>query len=758
MSEPTDTPALPTREAILEYIRTAQGPLNKRDLARAFAIKGPDRVWLKRLLKDLEDEGALERQEGRRIAPPASLPPVTVLEIVGLDTDGEMRAKPAHWQHEGAPPPLFVVQSSHNAPLAERSRILGKLTKQPDGSYEARVIRFLSEAPPRVIGRYEHGPTGYGRVLPADKKVRNDFLVAPEDQAGALPGEVVVCEVLPRSHRQQRLVRVLERVGAAGDPKAASLLAILEYGIPIDFPAAVREDVESCATPPLGDRADLRSIPLVTIDGQDARDFDDAVFAEPDGEAGGWHIIVAIADVAYYVRPETLLDKVAYERGNSVYFPDRVVPMLPERLSNDLCSLRPHEDRACLAVHMWIDGEGRMHKHRFVRGLMRSAARLVYEQAQAAIEGRLDETTTPLLESVIKPLYGAYAALKHARDRRGTLDLDLPERAVQLSPEGVVVNIGVRHRLDSHRLIEEFMICANVAAAEGLESKSVPCVYRVHDQPNEERLEGLRGMLDSLGYTLAKGKLRPSNFTLILDKVRDKPEQTLVNETILRSQAQAVYAPENIGHFGLALRRYAHFTSPIRRYADLLVHRGLIRAFGLGAGGFEGTFPNLEDASLHISQTERRAAAAERDAKDRYVAAFLADRVGARFPGRITSVTRFGLFVALLETGADGLVPISTLPDDFYIHDEVRNALIGQRWQRVYRLGAAVEVTLLEADRVTGGLLFRMENRDGADLPYAPLKGLEPPGGHRDRMNKRRIMTKARKVEGERKKARKPKR
>ncbi len=756
MTDPKAPPARPTREAILEHIRTASGPVNKRDLARAFAVSGPDRVWLKKLLRELEEEGALERHEGRRLAPPASLPQVTVLEIIGLDADGEIRAKPVHWPHDGAPPAVFVAQDSHNAPLPERSRILARLTKQADGAYAARVIRFLTEAPPRIVGRFEHGPAGYGRVIPADKKTKADFLVAPEDTAGALPGEVVVGELLPRSFRQQRLVRVLDRVGVAGDPKAASLLAILTYDIPLDFPPAAIEEAESFQAPTLGKREDLRAIPLVTIDGQDARDFDDAVFAEPDGE--GWHLIVAIADVANYVRPGSALDNSAYERGNSVYFPDRVVPMLPERLSNDLCSLRPHEDRACLAAHMWIDGTGRLTKHRFARGLMRSAARLVYEQAQAAIEGRLDETTAPLLEPVIKPLYAAFDALKLARDKRGTLDLDLPERKVQLSPEGKVVDIGVRDRLDSHRLIEEFMICANVAAAEALEAKNVPCVYRVHDQPNEDRLEGLRGMLDSLGYTLAKGKLRPSNFTLILDKVRDRPEQTLVNESILRSQAQAVYSPENIGHFGLALRRYAHFTSPIRRYADLLVHRGLIRAYGLGEGGFEGSaYPDLEENSKHISQTERRAAAAERDATDRYVAAYLSDRVGARFAGRITSVTRFGLFVALKETGADGLVPISTLPDDFYVHDETRNALIGQRWNRVYRLGAAVEVTLLEADRVTGGLLFRMENRDGADLPYAPLRGLEPAGGHRNRMDKRKMLSRARTVETERKKARKPK-
>jgi ribonuclease R len=420
------------------------------------------------------------------------------------------------------------------------------------------------------------------------------------------------------------------------------------------------------------------------------------------------------------VRPADALDFAARERGNSVYFPDRVVPMLPEALSNELCSLKPGVDRACLAVHLWLDGEGRVHRHRFVRGLMRSAARLTYEEVQAAIDGRQSELTRPLLEPVLKPLYGAYAAFARARGRRGTLDLDLPERRIQLDPSCRVARIEPRQRLDSHRLIEEFMIAANVAAAEELERLKQPCMYRVHDRPDPAKLAALSEFLDGIGIhglALAKGQVvRPRHFSEILRRAAGTPYATLVSELVLRSQAQAVYSPDNLGHFGLALRRYAHFTSPIRRYADLAVHRALIAGLDLGAGGL----PPVEAADFaetaeHISMTERRAAAAERSAVDRYTAAFLAERVGASFAGRITGATRAGLFVALAETGADGLIPISTLPNDYYDHDEKRHRLVGRRWGRVYTLGDALTVRLAEANAVTGGLIFALDESRGEE-------------------------------------------
>jgi ribonuclease R len=520
-------------------------------------------------------------------------------------------------------------------------------------------------------------------------------------------------------------VRVVERVGDSADPRSFSLIAIHAHGIPTAFPGEALELAERAQPVALEARTDLREIPLVTIDGADARDFDDAVWAEPDSDhPAGWHVLVAIADVAWYVRPADALDFSARERGNSVYFPDRVVPMLPEALSNELCSLKPGVERACMAVHLWLDGDGHVRRHRFVRGLMRSAARLTYEEVQTAIDGRPNELTRPLLDRALRPLYGAYAAFERARRQRGTLELDLPERRILLDPTGHVARIEPRQRLDSHRLIEEFMIAANVAAAAELERLKQPCMYRVHDQPDPAKLAALRDFLDGIGIhglALAKGQLvRPRHFSEILQRAAGTPYATLVSELVLRSQAQAVYSPENLGHFGLALRHYAHFTSPIRRYADLLVHRALIAGLELGGGGL----PRVEaadfaEAAQHISMTERRAAAAERSAVDRYTAAFLAERVGASFAGRISGVTRAGLFVTLAETGADGLIPMRSLPTDYYDHDEKRHRLIGRRWGRAYTLGDALSVRLAEANAVTGSLLFAIVEEAG-EQPQQP--------------------------------------
>ncbi|HEY7609007.1 MAG TPA: VacB/RNase II family 3'-5' exoribonuclease, partial [Alphaproteobacteria bacterium] len=486
------------------------------------------------------------------------------------------------------------------------------------------------------------------------------------------------------------------------------LIVVHQHGIPVEFPAAARAEAERARPVELGDRADLRQLPLVTIDGADARDFDDAVFAAPDDDPkneGGWRITVAIADVAHYVRPGSALDRAARERGNSVYFPDRVVPMLPEELSNDLCSLRPHEDRACLAAHMRIDAEGEMFEHRFERGLMRSAARLTYEQAQQAEDGAADEVTGPLIERSIRPLYRAYAALAAARVRRHVLELDLPERKIELDKDGRVLRIATPKRLDSHRLIEEFMILANVAAAEALEAKRQPCMYRIHEPPDLSKLEALRPVLKELGASLPPTGLRARDFNRVLEQTKDSPHKRMVHELVLRAQSQAQYSPVNRGHFGLALRRYAHFTSPIRRYSDLLVHRALLGPEAPGGVGRRdaGGWDDLGEA---ISKAERRAMAAERDANDRYIAAFLSDRVGAQFDGTVNGVQRFGLFVTLDESGADGLLPVGALPRDYYRHDPERHALTGRATGRTFHLGDAVTVRLEEADPITGSLAF----------------------------------------------------
>jgi ribonuclease R len=720
---------LPTREEILDFIATSPAPVSRRDIVRAFKVPPEARVALKGLIKEVERGGSVERGPKRRWLPVEGLPEIGVIEITDVDLDGEMRGRPLAWRDAPQLPPIFVVAERGAPALGVGERAAVRFVRLEDGSYEARVIRALGGAPDRVLGVFRRDRDG-GRLEPTDRKLRTEFRIAEADSAGAAAGEIVLAEVLAGRRLGLPQARIVERVGDSADPRAFSLIAIHAHGIPTAFPLEALELAERAQPVALGARTDLRGVPLITIDGADARDFDDAVWAEPDAEhRGGWHVLVAIADVGWYVRPADALDFAARERGNSVYFPDRVVPMLPEALSNELCSLKPGVDRACLAVHLWLDGEGRVHRHRFVRGLMRSAARLTYEEVQAAIDGRQSELTQPLIESVLKPLYGAYAAFARARQRRGTLDLDLPERRIQLDPSGRVARIEPRQRLDSHRLIEEFMIAANVAAAEELERLKQPCMYRIHDRPDPAKLAALSEFLDGIGIhglALAKGQVvRPRHFSDILRRAAGTAYATLVSELVLRSQAQAVYSPDNIGHFGLALRHYAHFTSPIRRYADLEVHRALIAGLDLGAGGL----PPVEAADFaetaeHISMTERRAAAAERSAVDRYTAAFLAERVGASFAGRISGVTRAGLFVALAETGADGLIPISTLPNDYYDHDEKRHRLVGRRWGQIYTLGDALTVRLAEANAVTGGLIFALDEFRGEERrPGKPRRG-----------------------------------
>jgi ribonuclease R len=474
-------------------------------------------------------------------------------------------------------------------------------------------------------------------------------------------------------------------------------------------------------------RADLRATPLVTIDGSDARDFDDAVWAEPDPDPaniGGWHLVVAIADVAWYVRPGSALDREAERRGNSVYFPDRVVPMLPEALSNELCSLKPTADRACLAVDLWIDASGRKRRHRFTRALMRSAARLTYEEIQAVHDGH-SERPVQVPSETIAVLYDAFGALARARTKRGALELDIREDRIVLDPKGRPVEVVPALRLDSHRLIEEFMILANVAAAEELEARHQPCMYRVHEAPDPEKVAALHDFLDQLGVpglAFAKGQApKPELFNRLLRRAEATSVAPLVNDLVLRCQAQAAYSPNNIGHFGLGLRRYAHFTSPIRRYADLVVHRALIAGANcagddFGAGGLPPEVDQdwMATVGEHISTTERRAAAVERAAIERYRATLLAGSVGGSFAARISGVAEFGLFVTLAQSGAIGLVPISTLPADYYDRDGKALRLVGRRYGRVFRLGDAVTVRLVEADAIGSRLLLRIEDEGPA--------------------------------------------
>lgn len=663
----------------------------------------------------MKEDGQIQRG-GRRYSEPGSLPPVAVVVIIGPDMDGEIIARPMTWDEEIEPPVIYMAPEKRGAPaLAPGDRVLARLTRAEDKSFEGRTIRRIGQSAERVMGVYSL-VEGQGRLKSTNRRAKGEYFVSRVDSLGAQEGDLVRAEVLPGRRSGLRLAKVLELLDTEGGAASISLIAVLDHEIPTEFSPEALDLANAAKVATLklgkGNREDLRDIPLVTIDGADARDFDDAVFAEPDTDKknpGGWHLIVAIADVAWYVRPGDALDREAYTRSNSVYFPDRVVPMLPEVLSNGWCSLKPEEERPCMAAHIWINKDGELVAHRFVRALMKSQARLTYGQVQAAHDGNPDETTASLLESVISPLYGAFEALSNARKKRGVLELELPERRIIIGNDGKVDRVEMRERFDSHKLIEEFMITANVAAAETLEKKRQPCMYRIHDEPSMDKMEGLRQFLDSLSIRLAKGQvIRAETFNRILDKVRDTPHANLVNDVVLRSQSQAEYAPENIGHFGLALRRYCHFTSPIRRYADLLVHRALISGMGLGEGGLKDGLEDFSRIGEHISKNERRAAAAERSAVDRFAASFLAEKVGTVFSGRINGVTRFGLFITLDDTGADGLVPVGSLGDDYFVHDEAGHLLQGRKSKQIYRLGDNVDVMLMEADPVSGSMVMHI--------------------------------------------------
>lgn len=712
---------IPDKEAVLRLLQEAATPLTKREIVSAFSIKGDDRRTLKSLLREMEGDGLIEKQPGQAYALPRGLPSVLIAQIVEIDIDGDVFARPADWDEtaRGPAPRIEIVPDIKKGQPAikEGSRVLTRVKPYSDGLYEGHVIKHLDEERGQVLGLIIKQKRGY-LLEPTDKRAKHSFDIDEKDLNGAHPGDLAVGEVQPARGSIRKRVRIINIIGRRDDPKAISLIAMYESGLKAEFPAGVIEETKGLTVPSPKDREDLRDYPLVTIDGLDARDFDDAVFAEKS-ENGTYHLIVAIADVAYYVRPGSALDREAYRRGNSTYFPDRVVPMLPEALSNDLCSLRPNESRACMAFHLWIDENGVLVKFRIVRGLMKSVARLTYEQVQAAKDGISDDLTGPLMETVIEPLYEAYDILLKARAKRGALELDLPERQILIDENGVMTGVKSRPRYDSHKLIEEFMILANVAAAQALEKKKAPCIYRIHEKPSPQKLDAVREFIEAFNLSLPKGQVtRPAQINSILEKAKELPYSQLISQVILRSQSQAVYHPENIGHFGLALLRYAHFTSPIRRYADLLVHRSLIRAYGLGPGGLtQEEEVTLAEKADHISGTERSSAEAERAATDRFTAQWMSERIGAEFSGTINGVTRFGLFVTLDENGADGLIPIRSLPDDYYIHDERQHALIGRKSRRIYRLGAPLTIKIIEADGLTGSSVFAVVGKDGADIP-----------------------------------------
>ena len=718
---------LPSKDEIRQWISQNPGLAAKRDIAKAFGIKGDGRIELKRLLRELEGEGVVEKT-ARRFHEKGVLPPVAVLQVLPPDGNGDLYAKPLE---EGVDDSqrILIIPKKGDPALGAGDRILARLAKVDldDYAYEARLIRALGSNPAKVLGIFRAG-SEVGRIVPVGKGNDKEWRVAADMMAGAKDGELVEAEAVGGRRLGLPAARIVARLGDPAGPRAASLIAIHQHGIPDVFPDAVVLEADRAEPVGMAGREDLRELPLVTIDPVDARDRDDAVFAEADkdpGNIGGFVIWVAIADVAHYVTPGSALDREARKRGNSTYFPDRVVPMLPDILSGDLCSLHEGVDRACLAVRMVIDAGGHKRSHRFVRGMMRSVASLHYAQVQAAVDGSPDEKTAPLLEPILKPLYAAYAALAQAREARQPLDLELPERKIEIDDQGRVTSVAFKERLLAHRLIEDCMILANVAAAEELIRLKRPLLFRVHEEPSPQKLEGLREVAEGAGLTLAKGQvLQTRHLNQLLSQAQGTEFDELINLSTLRSMTQAYYHPENFGHFGLALRNYAHFTSPIRRYSDLIVHRALISGHGWGKDGLSAwDEENLEETGKLISEAERRSMAAERDTTDRYLAAYLADRVGAEFAGRISGVQRFGLFVRLDETGADGLIPIRALGREFFHFDEGTQTLMGSETGLVLGIGQKVMVRLSEAVPVTGGLILELLSVEGATMRPPRRKG-----------------------------------
>lgn len=718
---------LPSKDQIRQWITDNPGLASKRDIAKAFSIKGgPARIELKRLLKEMEQEGGIQKRK-RQFREAGTLPPVSILRLLPPDAAGDLFARPNEWEGEDAPL-IHVITRTGDPALGQGDRILARLEKVEGEAhaYEARLIRKLGTSAIRVLGIFRRSHEG-GRILPIDKGADKEWRVPPGLTLEAEDGELVEAEQAGPKRMGLPTARIVARLGDPSGPKAVSLIAIHQHGIPDQFPEAVLAEADRAEPVTLGDREDLRHLDLVTIDPVDARDRDDAVLAIPDtdpGNAGGFHLWVAIADVAHYVTPGSALDREARKRGNSTYFPDRVVPMLPDVLSGDLCSLHEAVDRPCMAVCITIDAQGSKRGHRFTRGLMRSRGSLHYGQVQAAIDGAVEPKLEPLMDSVIRPLYAAYAALKHARAVRQPLELDLPERKIILSDEGKVLSVAFRERFDAHKLIEEAMVLANVCAAEELIRLKRPLLFRIHEEPSQEKLDALREVAEASGFTLAKGQvLKTAHLNRLLAQAEGTDQDELINITTLRSMTQAYYSPQNFGHFGLALRNYAHFTSPIRRYSDLIVHRALIDGHGWGADGLSAwDVENLDETAKLISDSERRSMAAERDTIDRYLASYLSDRVGQTFTGRVSGVQKFGLFVKLDETGADGLVPIREVGREFFFFDADSQTLTGADTGLTIGPGARVTVRLAEAVPVTGGLLLELIEIDGGALP-APKRG-----------------------------------
>lgn len=711
----------PDEAQILEFIRENPGRASKREITRAFQIKGEEKIKLKKLLRKMTLDGKLEKPHKSRLQVAGELPPVLVVEIFSIDPHGDLTARPQNWDNDDEPPKILIYAHDKRNKLGLGDHALVRLTPNKDRGetgYVAKVIRKLEKRQStQIMGIFRSDDENIAFVNPTDKKDRNQYLIPKNDWNDAKDGELVLIQLKPGRQRSRHMkakpAKVIKSFGSIDDARSISLIAIISQGIATEFSEDVIKEANNSEAAILGNRTDLREIPLITVDPSDARDHDDAIWAEMDSDPenpGGCHIIIAIADVAHYVQSGTALDREAVKRGNSTYFPDRVVPMLPESLSNGLCSLHENEDRYTMAVHIWFDNRGKKRRHKFVRGLMRSHASLSYEEFQNAYEGIVSERAAPLLDTVINPLYQAYDILSKGRNFREPLELNVPEKKIILNDDGHISEIKERVSLEAHRLVEEFMIQANVAAAEQLESKQAACMYRIHERPSLEKIENLRTFLESFDYPLSKGQVvKPNTFNNILKQVKNTAHENVISTIILRTQMQAQYSPENQGHFGLSLTRYAHFTSPIRRYADILVHRALIKALKLGKDGISNyDIGNMAETAEHISNMERNSMIAERQSTERYIANYMSNKIDEEFEGKINGVHKAGLFITLNETGGEGFIPISSLYGDYFHYDKEHHLLEGEHSRIILQLGDSVSVRLREANPVSGGLIFEL--------------------------------------------------
>jgi len=697
---------LPSKEKILEYLNNG-GLFRKKEMAEKLDVPKNCRAEFRRFLQDMVENGEIPnnvKSNNQKPTKENDAKSIGVFKVYKINDDGEILCKPDDITDTQITPEIYV-QGTPAPKIGDK--ILGRISKQNENVYSCKVIKILTDSQKNIIGVLEEVANGFN-LTSSDKKDRNIYFINKDDVKDCKDKDMVIA--IPKSSKTnlQKNAIVIERIGSINEAKCFSTLSIIKHNIPNVFDKKIIDETQKMTVPKLNKRTDLRKIPLITIDGADARDYDDAVYAE--SSKNGFKILIAIADVAHYVEHNSELNKEALKRGNSVYFPDLVIPMLPEKLSNDLCSLVPNKDRACMAVWIDINNDGEIINYKFIRGLMKSQARLTYEQAQNVSEGNLCETTQNIQQQ-INNLYDAYKLLSQARKKRNTLELNIPENQIIMDKNSNIIDISPKTRLDSHKMIEEFMISANIASALALQEKNQSHImYRVHDLPPKDKIESLNSALQEFDMKLPiDSAITPKHFSTIINKTKDTEHSTFISDIVLRCQSQAIYSPNNLGHFGLALKNYCHFTSPIRRYSDLLVHRALIDAYNLGNDGLkQEQKEKFEEVAENISNTERTAQKAERETMDKYLSLFMQDKVGSRFNAKISGVNNFAMFIKLIETGAEGIIFLKNIRGDFYIHDDKNHCIIGRKTKSRYRMGDLITVQLEQVSPIKGGLEFSL--------------------------------------------------